>query len=70
VPVADHRHFFGTNLAFGARFSMLGSWQRGQIHIQPEPLIAEWVMQRLALATKQERTGLAQLLYVLIGKAI
>jgi hypothetical protein len=49
---------------------MLGGRQGGQIQIQPEPLVAEGVTQRLALATKQERTGLPKLLHVLIGKAI
>jgi hypothetical protein len=49
---------------------MLGGWQGGQIQIQPEPLVVEGVTQRLALATKQERTSLPQLLQLLIGKAI
>jgi hypothetical protein len=70
VPVADRRRFFGTNLAFGARFGVLGGWQGSQIQIQPEPFVAEGVAQRLAMATKEGRTGQSQLLQVLVGKAI
>jgi hypothetical protein len=70
VPVGGHRRFFGTNLAFGARFGVLGGRQGRQIQIQPEPIVAESVAQGLALSAKQGRTGLPQLLEVLIGKAI
>jgi hypothetical protein len=70
APVVDHRRFFGADLAFGARFGVLGGWQGCQIQIQPEPLVIEGVTQCSALATKQQRTGLPQLFHVLISKAI
>jgi hypothetical protein len=70
VPVGDHRRFFGTNLALGARFGVLGSRQGRQIQIQPQPLVAEGVAQGVALAAKERLTRLAQLLQLLVGKAI
>jgi hypothetical protein len=70
VPVDDHRRFFGTNLALGARFGVLGSRQGRQIQIQPQPRFAEGVAQGVALTAKESLTRLAQLLQLLVGKAI
>ena len=60
-PVVARTRFFPADLALRTAFGMFRSWQRGQVDIQPQPVLGKGMAEGVALAPKQGVAPVAQL---------